>query len=266
MKCHHCNNELEHVFLDLGFAPPSNSYLTAEQLRQSEKTYPLKLLVCSTCWLVQTEDNESGEQLFHDDYAYFSSVSKMLLDHAKRYCDMITERLGLSEDSYVIEVASNDGYLLRNFVESGVPCLGIETTAGTGNIIGSTFEELAAVIGAARHRDRLGVCFDTCHAFAAGYDIRAKRAYAGTMRRFDETIGLGLLRAFHLNDSRTPLGSRRDRHAHIGQGEICERGFTNLMRDKRFDDRPMILETPKGPDLAEDVANLALLRRLRGRR
>lgn len=134
MKCHHCQTELEHVFLDLGFAPPSNSYLTTAQLRQSEKTYPLKLYVCDNCWLVQTEDNDSGEELFHDDYAYFSSVSKMLLDHAKRYCDGITERLGLTKDSYVIEVASNDGYLLRNFVESGVPCLGIEPTAGTAEV------------------------------------------------------------------------------------------------------------------------------------
>jgi hypothetical protein len=134
MKCHHCQTELEHVFLDLGFAPPSNSYLTKEQLRQSEKTYPLKLYVCSNCWLVQTEDNDSGEQLFHDDYAYFSSVSTMLLDHAKRYCSAITERLGLTAESMVIEVASNDGYLLRNFVEANVPCLGIEPTAGTAEV------------------------------------------------------------------------------------------------------------------------------------
>lgn len=134
MKCHHCGTELEHVFLDLGFAPPSNSYLSAEQLRQSEKTYPLKLYVCDHCWLVQTEDNESGEQLFHDDYAYFSSVSKMLLNHAKQYSDMITDRLELTPESYVIEVASNDGYLLRNFVESGIPCLGIEPTAGTAKV------------------------------------------------------------------------------------------------------------------------------------
>jgi len=134
MKCHHCEAELEHVFLDLGFAPPSNSYLTQQQLRQAERTYPLKLYVCGNCWLVQTEDNDSGADLFHDDYAYFSSVSKMLLDHAKRYCDGITERLGLAGDSYVIEIASNDGYLLRNFVEAGIPCLGIEPTAGTAEV------------------------------------------------------------------------------------------------------------------------------------
>lgn len=134
MKCHHCQTELEHVFLDLGFAPPSNSYLTEEQLRQSEKNYPLKLYVCDQCWLVQTEDNDSGEALFQDDYAYFSSVSSMLLNHAKHYCGMIADRLSLTKDSYVVEVASNDGYLLRNFVESGVPCLGVEPTAGTAEV------------------------------------------------------------------------------------------------------------------------------------
>lgn len=131
MRCHHCATELEHVFLDLGFAPPSNSYLTETQLRQSEKAYPLKLLVCHECWLVQTQDNESGEALFHHDYPYFSSVSRTLVEHSRRYCEMISKRLGLTEHSLVIEVASNDGYLLRNFVESGVPCLGIEPTAGT---------------------------------------------------------------------------------------------------------------------------------------
>ncbi|MDD3643580.1 MAG: deoxyribonuclease IV [Candidatus Krumholzibacteria bacterium] len=147
--------------------------------------------------------------------------------------------------------------------QGGVSIL-LETTAGTGNIIGASFEELASIIGLVSDRTRVGVCFDTCHAFAAGYDIRARRAYEATMRRFDGAIGLGLLRAFHLNDSRTALGSRRDRHAQIGDGRIGERGFANLLRDRRFDDRPMILETPKGPDLAEDVENLARLRRLRG--
>lgn len=170
---------------------------------------------------------------------------------------------GLEEG--IARVADTLDRLLEATEVNGVSVL-IETTAGTGNIIGSTFEELAAIIERSRRRDRLGVCFDTCHAFAAGYDIRTARAWMTTMRRFDETVGLGLLRAFHLNDSKTPLGGRRDRHAHIGEGEIGERGFSNLMRDTRFDDRPMILETPKGPDLAEDVRNLAVLRRLRGRR
>lgn len=134
MKCHHCETVLQHVFLDLGFAPPSNSYLTKEQLKSPEKYYPLKLYVCETCWLVQTEDNSSGADLFHDDYAYFSSVSSSWLDHASRYVNMIIDRLHLDRNSFVIEVASNDGYLLKNFVAKGVACLGIEPTTGTAEV------------------------------------------------------------------------------------------------------------------------------------
>lgn len=134
MKCHHCETVLQHVFLDLGFAPPSNSYLTKEQLKSPEKYYPLKLYVCETCWLVQTEDNSSGVDLFQADYAYFSSVSSSWLDHASRYVNMIIDRLHLDRNSFVIEVASNDGYLLKNFVAKGVACLGIEPTTGTSEV------------------------------------------------------------------------------------------------------------------------------------
>ncbi len=134
MNCHYCQTPLEHVFLDLGSAPPSNSYLPREQLELVEKTYPLKLFVCDNCWLVQTEDNDSGEDLFQDDYAYFSSVSSSWLDHAARYVTMIIDRLELDAGSFVIEVASNDGYLLRNFVDAGIPCLGIEPTTGTAEV------------------------------------------------------------------------------------------------------------------------------------
>ncbi len=134
MKCHHCETVLQHEFLDLGFAPPSNSYLGNDQMSSAEKYYPLKLYVCDQCWLVQTEDNASADDLFHDDYAYFSSVSTFWLEHAFQYTQMITERLGLASNSFVIEVASNDGYLLKNFVADGIPCLGIEPTTGTAEV------------------------------------------------------------------------------------------------------------------------------------
>ena len=133
MKCRHCAFELSHVFLDLGVAPPSNNYLSREALGRSEATYPLRLFVCDHCWLVQTEDFARADELFAADYAYFSSTSKSWLDHAARYCDMITRRLGLTKESLVIEVASNDGYLLRNFVQAGIPCLGIEPTDSTAS-------------------------------------------------------------------------------------------------------------------------------------
>ncbi len=131
MNCRHCQTSLRHVFLDLGFAPPSNAYLTEADLHRPESYYPLKLYVCDHCWLVQTADYTRADELFRDDYAYFSSTSTSWLAHAARYTDMIRARLNLGADSLVIEVAANDGYLLRNFLAAGIPCLGIEPTAGT---------------------------------------------------------------------------------------------------------------------------------------
>jgi SAM-dependent methyltransferase len=131
MNCRHCQTPLRHVFLDLGYAPPSNAYLSADDLRRPETTYPLKLFVCDHCWLVQTQDFVAADALFTSDYAYFSSTSSSWLRHAADYSAMISQRLGLNADSLVIEVAANDGYLLRNFVAAGIPCLGIEPTDAT---------------------------------------------------------------------------------------------------------------------------------------
>jgi SAM-dependent methyltransferase len=133
MNCRHCDSPLEHTFLDLGFAPPSNAYLSEADLTRPEVYYPLKLMVCAQCWLVQTEDYTQADELFSSDYAYFSSTSSTWLAHAKNYTDAMTKRLSLGEKSFVIEVASNDGYLLKNFVAAGVPCLGIEPTASTAD-------------------------------------------------------------------------------------------------------------------------------------
>lgn len=134
MNCRHCHAVLEHVFLDLGFAPPSNAYLTTTDLNKSELYFPLKLFVCTQCWLVQTEDYAQPGELFNRDYAYFSSVSHSWLNHAACYAEMISKRLNLGKDSFVIEVAANDGYLLKNFVAAGIPCLGIEPTASTAAV------------------------------------------------------------------------------------------------------------------------------------
>jgi len=128
MKCRHCGARLEHVFLDLGAAPPSNAYLNLEDLSRPETYYPLKIKVCDSCWLVQTEDYAGAADLFRSDYAYFSSTSSTWLKHAADYVDMIVDKLALGEDSYIVELASNDGYLLQNFVKRAIPCLGIEPT------------------------------------------------------------------------------------------------------------------------------------------
>jgi SAM-dependent methyltransferase len=134
MKCRHCFAQLTNTFLDLGFAPPSNAYLTKDDLTKPEKYYPLKVMVCNQCWLVQTEDYAQAEELFDSEYAYFSSTSTGWLKHAKEYAEKMTKALGLNEKSLVIEVASNDGYLLKNFVEKKIPCLGIEPTASTAKV------------------------------------------------------------------------------------------------------------------------------------
>lgn len=131
MNCRHCQTPLEHVFLDLGFAPPSNDYLSPEDLCRPEKYYPLKLFVCDSCWLVQTEDYAQADEIFRSDYAYFSSTSSGWLAHAATYAEMISKRLDLGKDSFVVELASNDGYLLKNFVNAGIPCLGVEPTDST---------------------------------------------------------------------------------------------------------------------------------------
>ncbi|MFP5211816.1 MAG: deoxyribonuclease IV [Acidobacteriota bacterium] len=138
----------------------------------------------------------------------------------------------------------------------------IETTAGQGTCLGSSFEEIARMIESSRFENRLGVCYDTCHTFAAGYDIRTPEAYRETFERFDRLIGIERIGFFHLNDSKRELGSRRDRHEHIGKGAIGIEGFRNLVNDPRFRNHPMVLETPKGKDMKEDVENLALLRSL----
>jgi SAM-dependent methyltransferase len=131
MKCRHCRTPLAHTFLDLGFAPPSNAYLNLADLSKPEKHYPLKIKVCGHCWLVQTEDYAQADELFGPDYAYFSSTSSGWLAHAECYVAQMTQRLGLNSESLVIEVASNDGYLLKNFVSAGISCLGIEPTSST---------------------------------------------------------------------------------------------------------------------------------------
>jgi deoxyribonuclease-4 len=144
-------------------------------------------------------------------------------------------------------------------------CL-LETTAGQGSCLGRTFEQLAAMLGGVKEPDRLGICVDTCHIFAAGYPISTEKDYRATMRALDTTVGLKLVKAFHLNDSAKPLGSRVDRHAHIGKGMIGKEAFRLLLNDRRFAKVPMYLETPKGnvEEQAEGKFDKMNLRTLRG--
>ncbi len=141
----------------------------------------------------------------------------------------------------------------------GRASLVLETTAGQGTVIGSRFEQIASIIARTRQPDRIGVCLDTCHVFAAGYDLRARPEYEDTLRRFDSEIGLGRLRAVHVNDSKKGLGCGVDRHEHIGKGFLGPEAFRLLMNDARLQHLPFILETPKDDECSEDVLNLTSL-------
>ena len=139
MRCRHCQSTLNHKVLDLGLTPPSNAYLTSEDIHRPSTFFPLRVLVCDHCWLMQTEDYAAADQLFTPNYAYFSSTSSSWLRHAHLFVEQTIARLELDASRFVIEVASNDGYLLRNFVAAGIPCLGIEPTRSTA--------EAASLIG-----------------------------------------------------------------------------------------------------------------------
>jgi deoxyribonuclease-4 len=138
----------------------------------------------------------------------------------------------------------------------------LETTAGQGTSLGCRFEHLAWLMEHTPEGERLGVCLDTCHVFAAGYELRTTAGYAATMEAFGRIIGLKRLHAIHLNDSKGNLGSRKDRHEHIGNGNIGLEGFRHVVNDSRLAGLPALLETPKGDDLHEDRENLAVLRSL----
>ena len=134
MNCRHCAAPLDHVFIDLGVAPLSNAFLTADQLARGEAHYPLKLFVCGRCLLVQVPEHAKASDIFSADYIYFSSMSSSWVEHARTYVDMISQRLKLTASSRVVEIASNDGYLLQHFVAREIPCLGIEPAQATADV------------------------------------------------------------------------------------------------------------------------------------
>jgi deoxyribonuclease-4 len=140
--------------------------------------------------------------------------------------------------------------------------IALENTAGQGTCLGHRLDHLAAIFNRVQRPERLGLCLDTAHLFAAGYNIRSAKGWDGVIKELTMRVGLQEVLAFHLNDSKTELGSRVDRHAHIGQGHIGKEGFRHIVRDPRFLDHPGCLETPKSADLKEDILNLATLRKL----
>ena len=169
--------------------------------------------------------------------------------------------VGSGEEAGLDKIAASIKNLLSE-LENNHCCLLLETTAGQGSNLGYTFEQLAYIIAEVGETDQLGVCMDTCHIFAAGYPITDEKDYKKTMKQFNDIIGLDKLRIIHMNDSKKEFGSKKDRHEHIGEGEIGIDAFRNIVNDKRLKKIPMILETPKGDELLEDIENLKLLRSL----
>ncbi|MBP7886032.1 MAG: deoxyribonuclease IV [Candidatus Marinimicrobia bacterium] len=164
--------------------------------------------------------------------------------------------MGAGVDFALRKIAESLDYAIEKTPDCR-PMFLLETTAGQGTNVGNAFEELRQIIDYSAHPERLGVCFDTCHAYAAGYDLVSPAKYDETFARFDDVIGLSRLKCFHLNDSKKPLGSRVDRHANLGDGFLGWEVFYRLINDDRFGNLPMILETPGGDEnFAKEIASL----------
>ncbi|MEA2030511.1 MAG: deoxyribonuclease IV [candidate division Zixibacteria bacterium] len=169
--------------------------------------------------------------------------------------------VGSGEEEGMIRISRNINKLFDALNDNSVTLL-LESTAGQGTNIGYLFEQLAQIIHLVEDKNHIGVCLDTCHIFSAGYELRNSKGYSKTIKDFDDIIGLEKLRIIHMNDSKKPFGEKKDRHEHIGQGYIGLEGFSNIVNDSRLKKIPMILETPKDKDLAEDIENLKVLRSL----
>ncbi len=227
-------------------------------------------------------DKGIGHPLSHDSYLINLAAPEDEL--WQRSIDAFAEELLRAEKLGIRYVVTHPGAYTTSSEEAGLArivtaldevhrrvgpiaaqCL-LETTAGQGSTLGWRFEHLAAILGGVQNPERLGVCFDTCHVFAAGYPLASEADYADTFAEFDRLIGVGRIKAFHVNDSVKGLGSRVDRHAHIGRGCLGLAPFWRLLNDSRFARVPMYLETPKGQEEGEelDVVNLRVLRGLVG--
>lgn len=219
-----------------------------------------------------------GPVVVHDSYLInlAAPADELWEKSIAAFCDEL-ERCALLDVPYLVthpgahtgsgEEAGleREAVALRRIFEAGVGApvmVLLETTAGQGSSLGHRFEQIARLFELVPQHERMGVCVDTCHIFAAGYDLRTAETYAATFEAFDRTVGLERIKCFHLNDSQKALGSRVDRHAHIGQGEIGLEAFALLVNDPRFKHVPMIIETPKEKEMLEDIENLSLLRSL----
>ncbi|MBI5815289.1 MAG: deoxyribonuclease IV [Nitrospinae bacterium] len=227
-------------------------------------TCNVKVFASHDCYLInlaspQPDIIKKSREAFLDEIARADALSiPCLVFHPGSH-------MGKGDDEGLKRVVDSLEWAMDRAPESKVT-ITLETTAGQGTNLGYKFEHLGWIIANVSRPGRMGVCVDTCHIFSAGYLINTEQGCEETFRIFDDTIGLERLRMFHINDSKTPFGSRVDRHEHIGHGSIGLEGFRTLVNDPRFYGTPMILETPKGPEGEEDRINLAVLRKLAGKR
>jgi deoxyribonuclease-4 len=247
------------------FTKSSNQWkakeLTAEEIRTFRRTLRqtgLKQTLAHDCYLINLASPD--EQLYRRSLEAF--VIELQRAEALGLCYLVTHPGSPTDGDEQAGLAR----VARALDEVHQRCPGfrvqilLETTAGQGNSLGHRFEQLARIRELVAEPERVGVCLDTCHVFAAGYALAPEKEYRATLREFDRVIGLKRLRAFHVNDSLKPQGSRVDRHAHLGQGCLGPEPFRLLVNDPRFRNRPMILETPKENDM--DAVNLRTLRDL----
>lgn len=232
-----------------------------ERFHKNRNNYRENFIMAHTSYLINLASPESRQS---------EKSIEALVEETKR-CETLGipylvlhpgSHKGTGEDEGIKTIAGNLDQVFSETNGFNTMIL-LETTAGQGNTIGHKFEHLAEIISRLKDTLRVGVCYDTCHSFAAGYDIRSEEVYKKTFSRLNRIIGFENLKAFHINDSKNDLGSRKDRHEHIGKGKIGKKAFSLLVNDSRFRNIPMVLETPKGKDFKEDRENLALLRSMR---
>jgi deoxyribonuclease-4 len=207
-----------------------------------------------------TTENEKLEKSYNAMLDELIKADQLKIEYANMHPGNKNEEE--DDESALTRIADQLNKLISDTKQSDVIIL-LETTAGQGNDLGYKFEHMKYIIDNIKEKKRIGVCFDTAHSFAAGYDFTTQKKYDEMWEEFDKMIGLKYLFAFHLNDSQQGVGSKVDRHTHIGQGKIGKNPFGFFINDDRFKNHPGILETPKGKDLKEDIMNLDLLRSLR---
>ncbi|MFX0048502.1 MAG: deoxyribonuclease IV [Candidatus Hermodarchaeota archaeon] len=208
-------------------------------------------------------ENEKLEKSYSAMLDELNKATQLQIEYENMHPGVIpmSDKAEISKNEALLQIATQLNRLIDDTKGSTVKIL-LETTAGQGKGLGNKFHHFKTILNKIKDKNRIGICFDTAHSFAAGYDFTTKKKYIEMWNDFDDTIGLKYLFAFHLNDTEKELGSRIDRHTHIGQGRIGKEPFGYFLNDDRFRDMPGILETPKGEDLKEDKMNLKTLRSL----